>query len=132
MYAVVCVVSGIALGAELSLPPAFLSTVVDRRGAEQQTAGCFALMSFLMKLALALAGAGGLYVLDLAGFVPRGDNGPEALARLSFLYALLPAVLKTAAAVLMMFYLFKPFKEEDHEKIAGIGCIGGSHDARRL
>ena len=132
LYSMICLASGVALGAELSLPPAFLSTLIDRRGAEVQTAGCFALMSFLMKLALALAGAGGLYALDLAGFVPRGDNGPEALARLSVLYASLPAALKSAAAILMMFYLFKSFKEEDHEKTVGIGRIGGSHGARGL
>ncbi|MDP2205000.1 MAG: MFS transporter [Alphaproteobacteria bacterium] len=131
-YALVCVASGLALGAELSLPPAFLSSVIDRRRAGAQTAGCFALMSFLMKLALAIAGAGGLYALDLAGFAPRADNGAAALARLSFLYALLPAFLKIAAAILMMFYLFKSDKEEFHEKTVGIDRIGGGYGARRM
>ncbi|MFN7114675.1 MAG: MFS transporter [Alphaproteobacteria bacterium] len=130
LYAIVCLTSGLALGAELSLPPAFLSSVIDRRGAGAQTAACFALMSFLMKLALALAGAGGLYALDLAGFLPRADNGPAALAWLSFLYAFLPAVLKVGAGGLMMFYLFKSRKEEDHEKTVGIDRIGGGHGAR--
>lgn len=132
LYTLVCFASGLALGAELSLPPAFLSSVIDRRGAGAQTAASFALLSFLMKLALAVAGAGGLYALDLAGFAPRADNDAAALARLSFLYALLPAVLKITAAGLMTFYLFKSGKEEDHEKTFGIGGIGGSHGARRL
>lgn len=132
LYALVCLASGLALGAELSLPPAFLSSVIDRRGAAAQTAGCFALMSFLMKLALAIAGAGGLYALDLAGFAPRTDNSAEALSRLSFLYTLLPACLKVGAAALMIFYLFKSNKEEDHEKTIGINRIGGGHGARGM
>jgi GPH family glycoside/pentoside/hexuronide:cation symporter len=132
LYALVCLASGLALGAELSLPPAFLSAVIDRRGAASQTAACFALMSFLMKLALALAGAGGLYALDLASFAPRADNSAEALSRLSFLYAALPAFLKVGAAALMMLYLIKSNKEENHEKTAGIDGIGGGHGARGL
>jgi len=53
----------------------------------------YGLMSFLAKLALALAAGLALPLLDLWGYQPGG----EQLWPLSFAYALLPCLLKLAA-----------------------------------
>lgn len=102
LYALVCVVSGIGFGGELSLPPAYLSSLVDRAGQAAHTARYFGFYAFFMKAALALASALSLWGLDLAGFVPAASTQTaNALAVLVFFYAILPCVIKTAAAVLL-------------------------------
>lgn len=94
-YAGVCVLSGLALGADLALPPALLADVIpeNERG---ETAAYFGLWSFLAKLALALAGLV-LPLLAWVGYVP----GQPAGWNLALVYAGLPCVLKLVAATLL-------------------------------
>lgn len=94
-YAGVCVASGLALGADLALPPALLADVIP---AEQRssTAAYFGMWSLLAKLALALAGLS-LPLLALLDYQP----GQPAGLNLALVYAGLPCLLKLVAATLL-------------------------------
>lgn len=103
-YAVICVLTGFALGADLALPPAIQADVVDVDTAgdgEQRTGLYFALWSVATKAALALSGGAALIVLDRVGFVAGGPNRPGAISALIALYAVVPIVFKLAAVALM-------------------------------
>lgn len=91
-YALICLLSGLALGADLALPPALLADLIppEERGA---TAAYFGIWSLLAKLALAFAGLG-LPLLALLGYTP----GEPADWRLAFVYAGVPCALKLLAA----------------------------------
>ncbi|MFN3716645.1 MAG: MFS transporter [Thiobacillus sp.] len=91
-YALVCLASGLALGADLALPPVLIARMIDT-DAQPQPGAYFGLMSFFAKLALALAAGLALPLLDIAGYEP-GDSHTQPLA---VSYALLPLVLKFAA-----------------------------------
>ena len=94
-YAGVCVASGLALGADLALPPALLADVIpaDQRSS---TAAYFGMWSLLAKLALALAGLS-LPLLALLDYQP----GQPAGFNLALVYAGLPCLLKLGAAALL-------------------------------
>lgn len=91
-FALVCAASGLALGADLALPPALVADYLDRDELPQPGA-YFGLMSFFAKFVLALAAGLALPLLDLAGYVPGGSD----TRALSATYALLPCLLKLAA-----------------------------------
>ncbi len=91
-YALVCAMSGLALGADLALPPALVADMIDTDPAPQPGA-YYGLMSFFAKLTLALAAGLALPLLDLWGYEPGGDQ----LFALSATYALLPIAMKLGA-----------------------------------
>ena len=100
-FALICALSGVALGADLALPPALLARVIDRNGHTGRHEGAyFGLWNLANKLNLALAAGIALPTLGLLGYVP-GTRAPEALAALAFAYALLPCALKLVAAALL-------------------------------
>jgi Na+/melibiose symporter-like transporter len=100
-FALICALSGVALGADLALPPALLARVIDRNGHTGLHEGAyFGLWNLANKLNLALAAGIALPTLGLLGYAP-GTRAPEALAALAFAYALLPCALKLVAAVLL-------------------------------
>lgn len=98
-FAAVCLVSGAALGADLTLLPALFAARMERI-APSGAAG-FGLWSFVSKFALALAALVLLPALQLAGFTPGQPASPTALTVLALLYAGLPCLLKAAALVLL-------------------------------
>jgi glycoside/pentoside/hexuronide:cation symporter, GPH family len=106
-FFVICVLSGVALGADLALPASLLA---DRlRDAEGGNAAVtFGWVTFLGKAALALASGVALPVLGtMFGYVPGGDNPPGALTALAAGYAAVPCVLK-AIACLCLFRIDLP------------------------
>jgi Na+/melibiose symporter-like transporter len=103
-FALVCVVTGAAFGADLALPPAIQADVADYdrlRFASERTALIFGLSSMVVKLALALSVAIAFPLLDLAGFRVGGPNDAAALAALAWIYAGLPVAAKLAAAAML-------------------------------
>jgi len=94
-YAGVCMMSGLALGADLALPPALLADIIPVEERDS-TAAYFGLWSFLAKLALALAGLA-LPLLALSDYQP----GNAAGWNLALVYAGLPCLLKLLAARLL-------------------------------
>jgi glycoside/pentoside/hexuronide:cation symporter, GPH family len=100
-FAAVCVASGVALGADLALPGALLTGVIQRAGHAGRLEGAyFGWWNFATKLNLALAAGIALPLLALFGYVPgaRSDDGLQAL---TLAYCVLPCVLKLVAAALL-------------------------------
>jgi GPH family glycoside/pentoside/hexuronide:cation symporter len=100
----ICIVTGMALGADLALPPAMQADVIDldtlRTG--QQRAGLFfALWSMSTKLALALAVGLAFPALDALGFAAGGENDRETILWLAVIYAWVPTVLKLCAIAMI-------------------------------
>jgi glycoside/pentoside/hexuronide:cation symporter, GPH family len=101
LYTLVCVASGVALGADLTLPGALLAGVVQRAGHGERLEGAyFGWWNFCTKLNLALAAGVSLPLLQAFGYEP-GSRSPEALQALTLAYCLLPCALKLAATVLL-------------------------------
>lgn len=103
-FFVICVVTGMALGADLALPPAMQADVVDldTLRLKQERAGLFfALWSMSSKLALALAVGVAFPMLAWVGFQTGAANTPAALLALALIYALVPTVLKLGAVMLI-------------------------------
>lgn len=100
-YAIVCVASGFALGADLALPAALLAGVVRAAGhAETGEGRYFGWWICAGKLNLALAAGTGLPLLALAGY-QAGSTEAAPLAALAAAYGALPLLLKLAAAALL-------------------------------
>lgn len=98
-FALICVASGAALGADMTLLPAIFA---GRMAHVAPNAGqAFGLWSFVSKFTLAFAAVTLLPLLDRAGFAAGADNPPAALAMLSVLYALVPCALKLMAIALL-------------------------------
>jgi glycoside/pentoside/hexuronide:cation symporter, GPH family len=102
-FALICVVTGLCLGADLALPPAIQADVADwdrLRFRRNRTAGLFALWGMATKLALALAAG---LTLPALGAIGLGGEAPPtvALTALALTYALIPCVLKLIAVALM-------------------------------
>ena len=96
VFAIICVVTGLCLGADLVLPPAIQADVVDwdrLRYRRNRTAGLFSLWNMAAKLALAAAAGITLPLLDVLGLA-RETPPAAALTALAMIYALLPCVLK--------------------------------------
>ena len=107
-FVVVCVLTGLCVGADLVLPSAMQADVVDEDTAvsgAQRTGLFFAVWSMATKLSLALAVGLAFPVLDFAGFSEDGASPPEALAVLAVLYGGVPVIFKLMAIVLMRGYV---------------------------
>jgi Na+/melibiose symporter-like transporter len=100
-YTAVCVASGVALGADLTLPGALLAGLIQRAGHGQRLEGAyFGWWNFATKLNLALAAGIALPLLGAFGYAP-GSRDAAALQALTLAYCLLPCVLKLGAAGLL-------------------------------
>ncbi|MBT8152676.1 MFS transporter [Epibacterium ulvae] len=94
-FAVICIASGLALGADMVLLPALFSIRLTQSGLQASLA--FGLWSFVGKLGLALAAFAVLPLLALYGFSPGQPNDAPALWALTLAYGLIPCILKLAA-----------------------------------
>lgn len=94
-FAAICLASGLALGADLTLPAAMAADLGERQG---QAGACFGVWNFVAKLNLALAAGLSLPLLGSLGYVPGSGAGLPAL---TFAYALLPLAFKALAGLLL-------------------------------
>ena len=100
-FAVICVLSGATIGADLTLLPALFARRMARI-APNGGAG-FGLWALVTKFTLAFAAATLLPILDAAGFVSGAPDNPDtALATLTWLYAGVPCALKLLAIGLLV------------------------------
>lgn len=98
-FAAICVASGAALGADMTLLPALFSKRME--GIAPGAAGAFGLWSFVSKFTLAFAAVLLLPALQSAGFVPGAENSDASLRALSLAYGALPCALKAVAVGLL-------------------------------
>jgi GPH family glycoside/pentoside/hexuronide:cation symporter len=94
-FAIICVASGAALGADMTLLPAIFARRMARIAPEAGEA--FGLWSFVSKFTLAFAAVALLPLLEFSGFRSGTENPERALYMLTVLYALLPCALKLVA-----------------------------------
>jgi Na+/melibiose symporter-like transporter len=110
-FALVCVLSGVALGADLALPPSLLADVMDeddvnknamnkndRAAAARSEGTYFGVWNLVTKLNLALAAGISLPLLGAMGYAPGAAGASGGAAALSFVYCVVPCALKLAAA----------------------------------
>lgn len=100
-FAIICVISGATIGADLTLLPAMFA----RRMAKVSPNGGqgFGLWALVSKFTLAFAAVILLPLLENAGFVAGADDVPDAaLTMLTLLYAGVPSVLKLVAIGLLV------------------------------
>ena len=96
LFSIICILTGVCLGADLSIPPSIQADVLDydKLKTRSQRAGLlFSLWGMATKLALACSVGLAFPLLDWLGFEPDmpDDSGRQALV---FLYALLPVGFK--------------------------------------
>ncbi|WP_295749720.1 MFS transporter [Undibacterium sp.] len=96
-YFLICAAAGLALGADLALPPVLLAEIIP---AEQPAASYYGFWTLLGKLALAISGLG-LPLLALLQYQPGQASHSASLV---LLYAALPCVLKLIALRLLHRY----------------------------
>ncbi|NBV16031.1 MFS transporter [Janthinobacterium sp.] len=98
-FAAICLLSGLALGADLALPPALLAGLIGAAGhAGRHEAAYFGWWNWGVQMSLAFAAGLALPWLAWLGYVPGSSQGLPAL---SAAYALLPCALKLLAALLL-------------------------------
>lgn len=98
-FALICLASGAALGADFALLPALFARRMEEIAPE--AAAGFGLWAFVSKLTLAFAAVVLLPALDAAGFQSGGESPQGALDLLTYLYALVPCVLKLGAMAVL-------------------------------
>lgn len=99
-FALICVVSGATIGADLTLLPAMFAKRMAR--VSPNGGQGFGLWSLVSKFTLAFAAALLLPILQLSGFTSgAADNPDSALSTLTLLYALVPCILKLVAIGLL-------------------------------
>ena len=113
----ICLASGLALGADLALPPSIQADVVDLDWLEsgrRRTGLFFAVWSMTTKLSLALAVGIAFPILDLLGFEAGAENPPAALLGLGLLYGFAPVAIKLGAIALVWNF---PIGATSHDEI---------------
>ena len=107
-FLVICVVTGVCLGADLTLPASMQADVIDLdslRSRRNRAGLYFGLWGLATKLALALAVGIAFPLLDLAGLETDGEGSTAfGLFALAGLYSLLPAAIKLGAVALVVGY----------------------------
>ena len=98
-FLVVCIASGVALGADLALPPALLADAIEKANAREQTGSYFGIWTFATKANLALAAGLALPIVSAFGY--RAGEPASNIAALTLAYTVLPCVLKLAALALL-------------------------------
>ncbi len=100
-FAIICVLSGATIGADLTLMPALFAkrlSVISPSGGQG-----FGLWSLMNKFTLAFAAVVLLPLLERSGFVAGATDLPDqALTTLTVLYALVPSLLKLLAIGLLI------------------------------
>lgn len=107
-FYLVCVLSGLTLGAELILPSILLIAKLKHLRMENKSGVVFGSWSLLVKLALAVAAGLSLPILGYFKYTPGEDTG---LFMLPVVYVVVPVLLKIATMILLVIH---------HKKYANI------------
>ncbi len=103
-FLIICLMSGLAFGADQTIPAALLAQVIDHdeaNGKGRNEGAYFGLWALTTKLNLALAAGIGLPLVQWLGYTPGSANSEDALKALAIGYAVVPCVLKLAAFIVL-------------------------------
>ena len=100
-FAIICILSGSALGADLAIPPAMVADRIDAAGDQKLASRYFAANAFCAKSALALATGLTLPALGVLGYQPGQSVDAGVGLALAVVYALVPCLIKAIAAVFL-------------------------------
>ena len=106
-FLVICAASGIALSADLALPPSLLADAIDQGPSELRAGAYFGLWTLATKLNLALAAGIALPLVQWLGYTP-GAASSEGIVALAIVYAGVPCALKLLAVALAWKNLVRP------------------------
>ena len=112
-FLVICAASGIALSADLALPPSLLADAIDQGPPELGAGAYFGLWTLATKLNLALAAGIALPLVQWLGYRPGAATG-EGLIALAIVYAGVPCALKLMAVALAWHNLVRPRRQTGH------------------
>ena len=118
-FGLVCILTGLTLGSDLTLPPAIQADCADWdcfRYHKHRTGTLFAYWSMSTKLALGLAVGFAFPVLSWAGLDDHTQTASfQSKMVLIVIYAMIPIVLKTTSIVLMRNFRIGP---KQHQAIS--------------
>jgi Na+/melibiose symporter-like transporter len=101
-FGLICMITGAALGAELTCPSLMIGQLITARGHHGQAEGqYFGYWSLLNKLSLALAAGLTLPLLQMFSYRPGVASSTEGMLALQLSYAAIPCALKLMALVLL-------------------------------
>jgi Na+/melibiose symporter-like transporter len=103
----ICAASGIALSADLALPPSLLADAIDQGPPDLGAGAYFGLWTLATKLNLALAAGIALPLVQWLGYRPGAATG-EGTVALAIVYAGVPCLLKLMAVWLAWKNLVRP------------------------
>ncbi len=104
-YGIICVASGIALGADIALPPAIIANRIKNTHTQSHATQYYAVLAFLSKIALALSAGVAFVMLDTAGFETTVPIPTTAAETLLWLYAGIPCGIRLMAVIAI--FIFK-------------------------
>ena len=120
-FAIICILSGLALSADLAIPSSIQADIIDLeylKTGKRLTGQFFAFWGLVSKGAIAISTGVALILLDIIGYNSDENNGKNVLFAVSFIYAGLPIILKILSIYLMWdFKLDKKTHSEILEKI---------------
>lgn len=96
-FYIICILSGLTIGADAMLLPSMLSDAISRQA--HLSASAFGIWNLVTKLTMATGAGIVLPFIEAGGYQPHIMNSEAALAQLSFAYALLPCLLKALAII---------------------------------
>jgi len=97
-YAVICILSGIAIGGDLALPPAIIAEFIKKNAHQQAASQYYALSAFISKASLAIATGLALPLLAFYGYQPGTISEDMSLP---LAYALIPCIIKLCSAAML-------------------------------
>jgi Na+/melibiose symporter-like transporter len=106
-YGMICVLSGMALGADLALPPSIIADRITHQHKQSEATQFYAILAFIPKMAVALASGIVFLTLDFIGFQAGKNNDSEVLKNVIVLYAILPCLIKLASVVALKYMIKK-------------------------
>lgn len=121
-YGIICVASGMALGADLALPPSMLADHISHRKAQAQATSFFAILAFLTKGSLALATGLVLPALGFAGYQPGNPVDDSIAIWFMAAYAAIPCLIKLVVAAALWKSLNRLEQEEREGEPALATC----------
>jgi len=98
-FAIICLFSGMSVGANLALPSAIIAEYISSKNHQEYASSYYSISNFLSKLSLAIASGTVLPFLGVMGYQPgfeRADN------LFPLLYALIPCLIQLAAISLLI------------------------------